>query len=174
VPHGGSPTLVIVARTPTPARTQSELAALEAPLAQLFAPAGKSSSSAPVFNDVTVGRVTVHQLVLSAGLQLDYAVFHGLVVISTGVQGIAAVAQRTGAALAASTSYRAVLRDHPARVTALVYADLATLLSTGATTGLTSTLSAITDDLKRVGAIGLSSVRGAADLTSQLTIQIPR
>jgi hypothetical protein len=174
VPHGGSPTLVIVARTPTPARTQSELAALEAPLAQLFAPAGKSSSSAPVFNDVTVGRVTVHQLVLSAGLQLDYAVFHGLVVIATGVQGIAAVAQRTGAALAASTSYRAVLRDHPARVTALVYANLATLLSTGATTGLTSTLSAITDDLKRVGAIGLSSVRGAADLTSQLTIQIPR
>ncbi len=174
VPHGRSPTLVIVARTPTPARTQSELAALEAPLAQLFAPAGKSSASAPVFNDLTVGGVTVHQLALSAGLRLDYAVFRGLVVISTGVQGIAAVAQRSRGALAAAAPYRAVLQGHPPRVTALVYADLATLLSAGATTGLTSTLSAITDDLKRIGAIGLSSVHGAADSTSQLTIQIPR
>jgi hypothetical protein len=41
VPYGGSPPLVIVARTPEPARTQRELAALEAPLAQLFAPRGE-------------------------------------------------------------------------------------------------------------------------------------
>jgi hypothetical protein len=46
-------------------------------------------------------------------------------------------------------------------------------LSTGLT-GLTSTLSAITDDLKRVGAVGLSSVRGATDSTAQLTIRVPK
>jgi Protein of unknown function (DUF3352) len=174
VPHGGSPTLVIVARTPDPGRTQRELAALEAPLAQLFAPAGSSSASAPVFNDRTVGPVTVHQLALSAGLQLDYAVFHGLVVISTGMQGISAVAQRTGGTLNRAAPYRAVLGGHPSRVTALVYADLGKLVSAGASTGLTSTLSAITDDLKQVGAVGLSSVRGATDSTAQLSIQVPR
>jgi Protein of unknown function (DUF3352) len=174
VPHGGSPTLVIVARTPDQARTQRELAALEAPLAQLFAPAGNSSASAPVFNDRTVGSVTVHQLALSAGLQLDYAVFRGLVVISTGMQGISAVAERTGGTLIGSAPYRAVLGSHPLRVTALVYADLGKLVSAGASTGLTSTLSAITDDLKRVGAVGLTSVRGATDSTSQLSIQVLR
>ncbi len=173
VPHGGSPTLVIVARAPDPARTERELAALEAPLAQLFAPAGRSSASAPVFNDHTVGSVTVHQLALSAGLQLDYAVFRGLVVISTGMQGIAAVAERTGGTLSGSAPYRAVLGGHPTWVTALIYADLGTLVSAGASTGLTSTLSAITDDLKRVGAVGLSSVRGATDSTAQLSIQVP-
>jgi uncharacterized protein DUF3352 len=173
VPHGGSPMLVIVARTPDPARTQRELGALEAPLAQLFAPAGNGSASAPVFNDRTVGSVTVHQLALSAGLQLDYAVFRGLVVISTGMQGISAVAQRSGGTLNRAAAYRAVLGGHSSRVTALVYADLGKLVSAGASTGLTATLSAITDDLKRVGAVGLSSVRGATDSTAQLTIQVP-
>ena len=110
-----------------------------------------------MFNDHTVGSVTVHQLALSAGLQLDYAVFRGLVVISTGMQGIAAVAERTGGTLSGSAPYRAVLGGHPTWVTALIYADLGTLVSAGASTGLTSTLSAITDDLKRVGAVGLSS-----------------
>jgi hypothetical protein len=59
-------------------------------------------------------------------------------------------------------------------VTALVYADLGKLVSAGASTGLTSTLSAITDDLKRVDAVGLSSVRGATDSTAQLSLQVPR
>lgn len=126
-----------------------------------------------MFNDHTVGSVTVHQLALSAGLQLDYAVFRGLVVISTGMQGISAVAQHSGGTLSGAAPYRAVLGGHPARVTALVYADLGKLVSAGVSTGPTSTLSAITDDLKRVGAVGLSPVRGASDSTAQLTIQVP-
>ncbi len=173
VPHGQTPTLVIVARTANPARTRTELAALEAPLAQLFAPTAKDSASAPVFNDLTVAGVTAHQLALASGLQLDYAVFRGLVVISTSQQGISAVAQRTRSTLAATTAFRAVLGDRPSRVTALVYADLGKLLPVGSSTGLTSTLAAVTDDLKRVGAVGLSSTRGASDSTAQLTIQVP-
>lgn len=173
VPHGQTPTLVIVARTANPARTQSELAGLEAPLAQLFAPAAKGSASAPVFNDRTVDGVTVHQLALASGLQLDYAVFRGLVVISTSQQGISAVARRAGSTLARTAPFRAVLGDRPSRVTALVYADLGKLLSVGSSTGVTSTLSAVTDDLKRVGAVGLSATRGASDSTAQLSIQVP-
>ena len=52
---GRSPTLVIVARTPDQSRTQRELAALEAPLAQLFSAPGQKQSSVPVFNDRQVG-----------------------------------------------------------------------------------------------------------------------
>ena len=92
---GRSPTLVIVARTPDQSRTQRELAALEAPLAQLFSAPGKKQSSVPVFNDRQVAGVTAHQLQLATGFQLDYAVFRGLVVISTSLQGIQDVAQQT-------------------------------------------------------------------------------
>jgi hypothetical protein len=174
VPHGQTPALVIVARTTDQARSERALAALEAPLAQLFAPAGRSSGAAPVFNDRPAGGgVTAHQLALTTGLQLDYAVFHGLVVISTSLRGISAVAQRTGGALGSAAPYHAVLAGRPTRVTSVVYADLAKLLAAGASTGLTSTLSAITADLKRVGAVGLSSVRGASDATSELSIQVP-
>jgi hypothetical protein len=174
VPHGHAPTLVIVARTTDQARTEKELAALEAPLAELFAPAGKSSASAPVFNDRDAGGgVTAHQLSLTTGLQLDYAVFRGLVVISTSLQGVTAVVERAGGSLSAAPAYRAVLGSHPAKVTALVYADLGKLLSAGASTGLTTTLSAIAGDLRRVGAIGLTSVRGHAESTAQLSIQVP-
>jgi hypothetical protein len=174
VPHDGSPTLVIVARTPDPARTQRELAAFEAPLVQLFAPGGNSSASSPVLNDRTVGSVTVHQLALSAGLQLDYAVFRGLVVISTGMQGISAVAQRSGGPLSASgarqgRAKQSPVAGHGARLRRPRQAGVRR-----ASTGLTSTLSAITDDLKRVGAVGLTSVRGATDSISQLSIQVPR
>jgi hypothetical protein len=174
VPHGQTPTLVIVARTPDQERAQTELAQLEVPLAQLFAPSGKGSQSAPVFNDRAVGSVTAHQLALTTGLQLDYAVFHGLVVISTGLQGISAVAQRTHA-LGSDPGFRAVLGTRPRQVTALVYADLSQLLNLGSSTGLAgdATLSAIEADLRQVGAIGLTSTRGATDSTAQIAIQIP-
>ncbi len=71
---GLSPTLVIVARTSDPSRTQHELAQLEAPLAQLFSAPGKRQSSVPVFNDRQIAGVSAHQLQLATGFQLDYAV----------------------------------------------------------------------------------------------------
>lgn len=173
VPHGSSPTLVIVARTPDQARTTRELAELEVPLAQLFSPAIKGSQSAPVFNDRTVAGVSAHQLVLAAGLQLDYAVFRGLVVISTSLQGISAVAQHAPT-LAADPAFRAVLGARTGQVTSLAYADPAQLLSLGSSTGLTGsrTFSAIEADLKQIGAIGLTSTRGSDQSTSQLQIEV--
>ena len=178
VPNGSSPTLVIVARTPDQARTQTELAQLEVPLAQLFAPAGKSSQSAPVFNDRTVDGVTAHQLALTTGLQLDYAVFHGLVVIATGLPGIAAVAQG-GHTLAADPAFRAVLGARPRRVTSLVYADPGQLLNLGSSTGLTgsTTITAVESELRKIAAIGLvSAVTGTSntDSTTQVTLQVPK
>jgi hypothetical protein len=172
VPHQGSPTLVIVARAPHQAATARELAQLEVPLAQLFAPAGKGAQSAPVFNDRSLGSVTAHQLALSAGLQLDYAVFRGLVVISTGLSGIQAVAQRSKT-LAADPAYRAVLGSRPSQVTSLVFADPGPLLNLGSSTGLTgsSPLSQLTGDLRAITAVGVTSTRGRDQSTSVLTLQ---
>ena len=121
---GQSPTLVVVARTPDQSRTQHELAALEAPLAQLFSAPGKNQSSVPVFDDRQVGGVTAHQLQLATGFQLDYAVFRGLVVISTSLAGIQDVAQQTRP-LSRDPAFTSVLGSGARRVTSLVFANLA-------------------------------------------------
>lgn len=166
-----SPKLVIVARTPHPARTQTELAELEAPLAQLFAT--KGAASEPVFNDRQVAGITAHQLQLTTGLQLDYAVFRGLVVISTSLDGIAAVAQQAHP-LARNPSFAFALGNRPKLVTTLVFADLAQLLSVGKQTGLTSSsvYNRLAPDLKRITAAGLSSTRHGAESDAQLSLQI--
>jgi hypothetical protein len=174
VPHAGSPTLVIVARTTHAAQVRTELAQLEVPLAQLFTPPSSGPGKVPVFNDRAVAGITVHQLALSGGLELDYAVFHGLVVISTSLQGVSAVAQRSHA-LSSDPGFRFVLGSRPSRVTSLVYLDFGRLLALGQQTGLTSSprFRALLGDLEKVTAIGLSSTRAPGESSAQLAVRTP-
>ena len=174
VPHARRPTLVIVARTADEARTRPSWPRSRCRSPSCSRPRASSSGSAPGVQRPHGRRgVTAHQLALTTGLQLDYAVFHGLVVISTSLQGITAVAQRPAGSLAAAPATGPSWAPRRAKVTSLVYADLGKLLSAGASTGLTTTLSAIAGDLRRVGAVGLTSVRGRAESTAQLSIQVP-
>ncbi|MFZ0041298.1 MAG: DUF3352 domain-containing protein [Solirubrobacteraceae bacterium] len=174
LPGGKSPALVVVARASDPSKVKTELADLEVPLAQLFQTKGQSSSSEPVFDDRQVAGVTAHQLALTTGLQLDYAVFRGLVVISTSLQGIAAVAQ-PGHTLASDPGFRATLASRPKLVTGLVYLALGKLLALSSLTGLTnsSAFNAIRGDLSKLTAVGVASTRSPNGSQSQLTIAIP-
>jgi hypothetical protein len=173
VGSGKSPTLVIVSRTPNPSGTERELTALEAPLAQLFSATGKKPSSAPVFNARRVAGVTAHQLQLATGFQLDYAVFRGLVVISTGLQGIQDVAQQTRP-LSRDPAFTAVLGPGARPVTSLVFANLGALIGAGQQTGLTTgSLGArLMPDLQRITGVGLTSTRGASDSTTQVIVAV--
>ncbi|HEX4008937.1 MAG TPA: DUF3352 domain-containing protein [Solirubrobacteraceae bacterium] len=166
---GASPVLVVVARAPRAARTASELSRLEAPFARLFAAKGR----APAFHARPVAGVTAHQLVVDAGLQLDYAVFRGLVVVSTSLDGIAAVA-RPGPPLSRSAPFTAVLGDRPATVTSLVYADLAEIVAVAKQSGLSdgSLFARVLPDLRHVTGAGLTSSRGSGASTTQVTIGI--
>jgi hypothetical protein len=170
---GQSPTLVIVARTADQARTQHELAALEAPLAQLFSTPGKNRRSVPVFNDREVAGVTAHQLQLASGFQLDYAVSHGLVVISTSLNGIQAVARQTRP-LSRDPAFSAVLGSASRPVTSLVFAHLAGLVGATQKNGLAAaSLGArLMPDLQRISGIGLTSTRGASDSTTQVRVAV--
>jgi hypothetical protein len=174
VPHTQAPTLVIVARVADQALARSELAELEVPLAQLFQTPSKSSSSVPLFNDRQIDGITVHELALTTGLQLDYAVFRGVVAISTSLQGIASVAEEPHKHPGAP-SFRFTLGDRPKLVTSLVFIELGQLLSLGHETGLTgsATYKALQPDLEKIRAIGLSSTRGRNDSTAELSLQIP-
>ncbi|HEV3053753.1 MAG TPA: DUF3352 domain-containing protein [Solirubrobacteraceae bacterium] len=173
--NGGAPALVIVARTRNQAATVSELAQLEVPLAQLLSSVSSSANPGviPSFTQRQIDGVTAHQLPIAPGLELDYAVFRGLVVVSTSLGGIGAVAS-TRDTLAASPAYRATLSARPSRVTSLLFLDFSQLLSLGEQTGLTrgAAFRALQADLAKVRAVGLVSTGGENDSTAELTLQI--
>jgi hypothetical protein len=165
---------VIIAPVRDQSASSTALAALQVPLEQLFPPPGNGPGQAPVFNDRPVAGVTAHQLVLTSGLELDYAVFDGKVVISSSLQGIAAVRDHARSLLD-DPRYRATTAGDPQQVTSLLFLDLSQLLSLGEQTGLTASAGyrALRPDLNKVRAIGLSSTSGEADSTAELSLQIP-
>jgi hypothetical protein len=174
VPHAHTPALTIVARTSDEAGTRAALAALELPLEQLFPPASSGPGQAPLFNDRQVAGITAHQLSLAPGLEFDYAVFDGLVVVSTSLDGIAGVAGDPHR-LIDDPAYRATLGVRPERVSSLLFLDFSQLLSVGEQTGLTRSARyrALAPDLRKIRAVGLNSTSGEADSTAELLLQIP-
>ncbi len=169
-----TPSLLIVSRTSHQAATQSELAGLEAPLTALFPAPTAGPGQIPGLADQQVGGVTVHELGLGPGLQIDYAVFNGLVVVSTSVRAIDQVASRSRS-LAVDNAYKTVLADQPGQVSSLLFVDFSQLLNLGEQTGLTSgtRTRALLPDLVKVRAIGLSSTGGKSDTTTELHVEIP-
>jgi hypothetical protein len=172
--HAGAPVVTVIARTPDPNQTRTVFAQLEQPLAQLFAAAGSAAGQAPIFNQVQAGGITAHQIVLSPGLQLDYAVSGSDLLLSTSLSGIAAVGHHASS-IVDDPAYRTVLGDHPASVTSLLFLDLNQLLRLGEQTGLISGagLRALQPDLERVHAIGMDSTSGENESTAELFLQIP-
>jgi hypothetical protein len=172
--HGaGSPSLVIVTRTSKESAVRTQLASLEAPLAQLFPPPAQGPGGAPEFNDVQVAGKTAHQLVLAPGLQIAYTVARGLVVIATSHDGLASVLSHRRS-LASDPGWTSTLGQPDKNVTSLVFLDLSQLLSLGEQTGLLprTRLGRLRPDLEKVRAIGLDSTRGKADTTAELYLKI--
>lgn len=170
---GPNPALLIVSRVRDQAAARSELAALEGPITALFAPAGSAGGQVPVLADRVLGGATVHEVGLGPGLQLDYAVFNDLVVVSTSMSAIEGVAQRSHA-LASDAAYRATLPDQPPRLSSLVFGDVSQLLQLAGQTGLTSGAStrALLPDLSKIRAVGLSSTSQGTDTTTDLSLEI--
>jgi hypothetical protein len=173
LPTSQSPVLVVVARAPDQQPVRAELAQLEIPLAQLFNTPSAGSGRVPEFNDRTVDGVTYHQLALATGLQIDYAVFDRLLVISTSTDGIAAIAARTRS-LAAEPPFRSLFPSPPVGVTALGYLSPPGLLPLAGQTGLLgSSYSRLRPDLAAISAISLTSRRSSGASTAELSLRIP-
>lgn len=172
--NGHKPSFVIVARTADESRARTALAALEAPLAQLFPPAPAGPGQAPLFNDRQIDGVTAHQLKLAPGLEFDYAVAHGLVILATGLDGIGAVV-RQARPLVNDSAYRETLAARPHQLTSLLFLDFRQLLRLGEQTGLTRSarFRALRGDLEKIRAIGLDATTGENDSTAELFLLIP-
>jgi len=170
---GPSPALLIVARTSNQAATRAELASLEAPLTALFPAPSSGPGQIAGIGDQQVGGVTVHELGLGPGLQLDYAVFDGLAVVSTSVSAIDEVAGRSHS-LADEKAYKTALAGRPDKVSSVLFTDFSQLLSLGEQTGMASSTRArgLLEDLAKVRTIGLSSTSGDSDTTMELHLEI--
>jgi hypothetical protein len=170
---GRTPALVVVSALTDPARAQAAFGQFQRAMARLVPTSGGRSAARSVFHTETVDGVTVHAFQLTPTLALDYALLHGMVVVATNPQGIAAVA-RPHRSLAADPAFTAALSAHPARVTSLVYANLGRLLAdeAPALSASGSSLARLLPDLERIGAVGVTSTRGAGVATTTLTVQV--
>jgi hypothetical protein len=166
--------LLIVARVRDEAAARSELAAVEAPLTSLFSSSSSSAIQVPELADSQVNGATVHELQLGPGLQLDFGVFNGLLVVSTSVAAIDAVAQRSRP-LAEDSSFKATLSDRPHRLSSLVFLDFSRLLALGEQMGLAggARTRELLPDLSKIRAIGVSSTSRGNDTTTELSLKIP-
>lgn len=169
-----APALTILTRTARPLQVNEQLAGLEGPLAQLLPSPGTGPGETPLFNDVPVAGITAHHLSLGSGLGLDYAVFDGLVVLSTSTDGIADVVRRTHS-LASEPAFRATVGADQQPVGSLVFLDFSQLLRLAEQTGLFSSarFGTLSPDLQRISAVGLSSASRENDTTAELFLQIP-
>jgi hypothetical protein len=171
---GGAPAPVLVTRPASATRARAVLAGLELPLTRVFTPSSNGPGQIPEVTDVVVGGVPVHQLTLGPGLNLDYAVNHGLVAVSTSTTGIAAVVAGRGG-LPQASAFKATVPDHPDEVSSLVFSDLSQLLRLGSRVGLIGSprQTAISSVAEMIRAVGLAAWRGADDTTTELQLQTP-
>ncbi len=169
---GAHPALLLLTRISHPALVRAEMATLAVPLQQLFPHTGNATTAPLVQRQV--GHLTVYEVPLEPGLELDYAVSGRLLVLSTSPTGIAAVARRA-AALPAAPGYRAVLPQAPLPVSSLLFLDLSQLPGLGEQTGLTggAGVRGLGAELSRIHAVGLRSRTGETDSTAELLLQIP-
>jgi hypothetical protein len=144
------------------------LAALQAPLEKALTIPG---APAPKF----AKRGNAFQLRLATGVELDYAVFGGRLVVSTKLAGINSV-RAGGRKLPDTAAWKAAIGEKPSNpVTSLVFLDFSQLLRLGEQTGLNDSRAylAVKDDLQKVRAVGARSRSGKEESTAELTLSIP-
>jgi hypothetical protein len=166
------PVVTLVARTSDEARTRDALSRVRGAVAELLVPAdAEAGGQVPTFQERRVGQITAYALALGPGVELLYAVSRGRLVVSTSVAGIRG-AVRGGDSLRDAKRLRA---EVPEQVEALVFLDLAQLLTLGDQAGLDDSpaFEAARDDLVRVRTVSVVARREGPDTTAELFLEIP-
>ncbi|MDX6696848.1 MAG: hypothetical protein QOE65_245 [Solirubrobacteraceae bacterium] len=171
-PSVPAPVLTIIAATDNEGRTREAFARLQPALARLLAPSG--GGQVPTFTERQVDGVPAFQLRIGPGIELDYAVFDGKLVVSTSLAGVRAVKRHDGS-LADAESFKTALGGRPKEVTSLVFLDFSELLRLAERTGLNDSRAylAIREDLRKVRALGAAASGDTGESTTELFIEIP-
>jgi hypothetical protein len=135
-------------------KARDALARLQGPLIQTI---GTRTGAAARFKETEVEGVKVNSVQVSATVNLSYAVFDGLLVVSTDPAGIAQV-RASGDALAGTDAYERVTDSLPDEVSALVFLNLDELLGLAEQAGLAEDplYASLSDDISNISALGLA------------------
>jgi hypothetical protein len=170
-PGKGAPVLTFILDDVDEEQALDILARLQPALIELLGV--EELGQAPTFGAADVAGVTAATARLAPGLELSYAAFDDRLVVSTALQGIAAV--RRGDGLPGEEGFDAVLSDRPDALSALLFLDLNQLLTLGEQAGLAEDprYLAVRDDLQKLRAAGAVVSREEEFTTAELTFQIP-
>jgi hypothetical protein len=146
-------------------KATAALAALQGPLARSVA----GGAQVPSFQTKDMDGVSVHSLAVSPQVNLSYAVFDRMLVISTQPEGIAQV-RSGGDELAGSGSYDAATNRLPASVSALVFLNLDEVFGLAQQAGLATDplYASLSEDISRIGSLGLAVTGSDSELRSEL------
>jgi Protein of unknown function (DUF3352) len=146
-------------------KATAALAALQGPLARSVA----GGAQAPSFQTKDMDGVSVHSLAISPQVNLSYAVFDGMLVISTQPEGISQV-RSSSDELAGSGPYDAAINRLPSSVSALVFLNLDEVFGLAQQAGLATDplYASLSEDISRIGSLGLAVTGSNSELRSEL------
>jgi hypothetical protein len=146
------------------------LASLQRPLLRSV---GTRGGRVPSFQTREIDGVTVHSLEVSPTINLSYAIFDGKLVVSTQPEGVSQV-RSSGDTLAGTSAFEDATDPLPDRVSALVFLNLDEVVGLAQRAGLADNplYASLSEDISRVGSLGLA-VNGSDDeLQSELFLAI--
>jgi hypothetical protein len=168
-PTGAAPYASLIVDGVDEEKAAAALASLQGPLLRSLTAGGQ----VPSFRTTEVDGVPVHSVRVSPSVDLSYAIFDGKLVISTQPQGISQV-RSSGDNLADTSAFEDATERLPDRVSALVFLNLDEVLGLAQQAGLAENplYASLSEDISRVGSLGLA-VRGSDDeLQSELFLAI--
>jgi hypothetical protein len=170
-PGDRAPTLTLVVDDVAEQDALDVLARLQPALIDLLRT--EELGQAANFGAAEVEGITAATAQLAPGLELSYAAWDDRLVVSTALEGVAAVRRAEG--LPGGEGFDAVLGDRPSERSALLFLDLNQLLTLGEQAGLAEDprYLAVRDDLQKLRAAGAVLSREEDFTTAELTFQIP-
>jgi Protein of unknown function (DUF3352) len=169
-PTAATPYATLIVDDVDEGKAGDALAALQAPLLRSL---GTGRGQVPSFRTTDIDGVTVHSVQVSPSTDLSYAIFDGKLVVSTQPQGISQV-RASGDTLADTDAFEDATDRLPDEVSALVFLNLDEVLGLAQRAGLAENplYASLSEDISRVGSLGLA-VRGSEDeLQSELFLAI--
>jgi hypothetical protein len=162
-----APILTITVRPENVAKATAVLRAAQRPIGRLLSRAGGPITHWKLQNGT-------YRLRPASGIEIDYAVFDGKVVVSTGPAGIAS-ARNAGGPIDSTSGWRSTIRNTPNRVTSLLFLDFSQLLRLGEQTGLNKNKAylAVKSDLQKIKAVGVHTSSASDESTAELDLSIP-
>ena len=150
-------------------KATAALAALQRPLARSVA----TGAQVPSFQTNEVDGVNVHSVQISPQVNLAYAIFDRTLVISTQPEGISQV-RSSGDDLADSSAYEAATDPLPSNVSALVFLNLDEVFGLAQQAGLATDplYASLSEDISRIGSLGLAVTGSGSELRSELFLAI--